>query len=237
MLLSQIRASDLIVFVIDLSDDPKKQMDILIEELYNGSIRVNKEKPPIELRKTGSGGAILIGENKVDASREDIIEILHDLGIYNFSLKFLKPMTLTDVVEALDYSLAYSKGIIVANKGDKTGSKENFQKLKDLYEKQFIIVPVSAKEGEGLELLEKTIFDQLELVRVKSKEPNGGIAPKPIVLSKGSTVADIAKIIHTRFYDHFKLAKIYGPSAKFEGQTVGLNHVLADGDIVEIFAD
>jgi ribosome-interacting GTPase 1 len=237
MLLSQIRASDLIVFVIDLSGDPEEQMDILIEELYNGSIRVNKEKPPIELRKTGSGGAILIGENKVDATREEIIEILHDLGIYNFSLKFFKPMTLTDVVEALDYSLAYSKGIIIANKGDKTGSKENFEKLKELYEKQFIIIPVSAIEGEGLELLEKTIFDQLDLVRIKSKEPNGGIAKKPIVLKKGATVSDVAKIIHTRFYDHFKQAKIYGPSAKFDGQSVGLNHVLADGDIVEIFAD
>ncbi len=237
MLLSQIRASDLIVFVIDLSEDPKEQMDILIEELYNGSIRVNKEKPPIELRKTGSGGAILIGESKVDATREEIIEILHDLGIYNFSLKFFKPMTLTDVVEALDYSLAYSKGIIVANKGDMTGSKENFQKLKDLYEKQFIIIPISAKKGEGLEHLEKTIFDLLDLVRIRSKEPNGGIAAKPIVLKKGATVSDVAKIIHTRFYDHFKQAKIYGPSAKFDGQSVGLNHELADGDIVEIFAD
>jgi ribosome-interacting GTPase 1 len=237
MLLSQIRAADLIVFVIDLSEDPQEQMEILIEELYNGSIRVNKERPPIELRKTGSGGAILIGENKVDASREEIVEILHDLGIYNFSLKFFKSMTLADVVEALDYSLAYSKGIIVANKGDKTGSKENFQKLKDLYEKQFIIVPVSATKNEGLEVLEKTIFEQLELIRIRSKEPNGGIAPKPIVLKKGANVGDVAKIIHSRFYEHFKQAKIYGPSAKFDGQSVGLNHELADGDIVEIFAD
>ena len=146
-------------------------------------------------------------------------------------------MTLSDVVEALDYSLAYSKGIIVANKGDVTGSKENYQKLIELFEKQFIIVPVSAIKGEGLELLRETIFQQLNLVRIKSKEPNGGIAPKPIVLSKGATVADVAKIIHTRFFDQFKLAKIYGPSAKFDGQTVGLNHVLKDGDVVEIFAD
>jgi len=81
------------------------------------------------------------------------------------------------------------------------------------------------------------IFDHLGLVRIRSKEPNGGIAPKPIVLKIGATVGDVAKIIHTRFYDNFKLAKIYGPSAKFDGQTVGLNHILKDGDVVEIFAD
>ncbi len=236
-LLSQIRAAELIIFVIDLTQDPIEQMKMLLEELYNGSIRVNKERPPVELRKSGSGGAILVGENKVSATRQEIVEILHNFGIYNFSLKFLKPMTLSDVVEALDHSLAYSKGIIVANKGDKIGSKENFQKLKETYENRFIIIPVSATKKEGLDVLKKTIFEQLDLVRIRSKEPNGDIAPKPIVLKKGATVGDVAKIIHTRFYDHFKQAKIYGPSAKFAGQSVGLNHELADGDVVEIFAD
>ncbi|NHJ48797.1 MAG: TGS domain-containing protein [Asgard group archaeon] len=237
MLFSQIRAADLIIIIIDLSLDSLEQMDAINEELLSGSIRVNKEKPPIELKKSGSGGAILIGEDKVEATREDIIGILNDQGIYNFSLKFLKPMSLNDLVEAMDYSLAYSRGIIVANKGDTQGSKENFEKLEEAYGKQYQIIPVSALKGDGLEELKKIIFDNLDLVRVRSKEPNGDIAPKPIVLKKGATVADVAKIIHSRFFEHFKNAKIYGPSAKFDGQSVGLNHILADGDIVEIFAD
>lgn len=237
MLFSQIRAADLIVIVIDLSKDPIEQMTIINDELLSGSIRVNRERPPIELTKTGSGGAILIGDNKIDASREEIIEILNDQGNYNFSLKFLKPMTLGDLVEALDISLAYSKGIIVANKGDTQGSKENYEKLVEVYGKQFSIIPISALKGDGLEELKQIIFENLDLVRVRSKEPNGDVAPKPIVLKKGATIGDIAKIIHTRFYEHFKQAKIYGPSAKFDGQSVGLNHVVKDGDIVEIFAD
>lgn len=237
MLLSQIRAADLIIIVIDLSKDPTEQMNIINEELLSGSIRVNKERPPIELTKTGSGGAILIGDNKIDASREDIVDILNDQGYYNFSLKFLKPMSLGDLVEALDAGLVYSKGIIVANKGDSKGSKENYEKLVQTYSKQYSIIPVSALKGDGLEELKKIIFENLGLIRVRSKEPMGDIAPKPIVLKKGATVGDIAKIIHTRFYDHFKQAKIYGPSAKFDGQSVGLNHVVQDGDIVEIFAD
>ena len=237
MLLSQIRAADLIILLIDLTKDPEEQMNTLLDELYSGSIRVNKELPPIELRKTGSGGALLIGEEKLDATKEEIIEILHEQGTYNFSLKIFKPMSISDLVEALDYSIAYNKGIIVANKADKKGSKENFEKLKELYSEQFIIVPISATTGEGFEELKSIIFEQLKLVRVRSKEPNGDIAPKPIVLEEGATVADVAKIIHTRFYDNFKQAKIYGPSAKFDGQSVGLNHELKDGDVVEIFAD
>lgn len=237
MLLSQIRAADLIAFVIDLTRDPLEQMDILIDELYNGSIRVNKQLPPIELRKTGSGGAILIGEEKIDAERGEIIGILNEQGMYNFSLKILKPMSLSDLVEALDYSISYNQGIIIANKGDQEGSKENFELLKKEYSKQFKIFPVSAIKEEGFDVLRTEIFACLHLVRIRSKEPNGGIAPKPIVMNEGATVGEVAKLIHTRFFDLFKQAKIYGPSAKFEGQSVGLNHVLKDGDIVEIFSD
>ena len=237
MLFSQIRAADLIIFVIDLTKDPEEQMTILLEELYNGSIRVNKSLPPIELRKTGSGGALLIGEDKLDATREEIIEILHDQSLYNFSLKILKPIQLADLVEALDASLSYNIGIIVANKGDADNSKENYEKLVKLYSKQFQIYPTSALKKEGLDVLGKEIFKKLKLVRIRSKEQNGEIAKKPIVIKEGATVGDIAKIIHTRFYDHFKQAKITGPSALFDGQSIGLNHVLKDGDVVEIFAD
>ena len=236
-LLSQIRAADLIVLFIDLSENPIDQMKLLIEELGTGNIRINKEKPPIELKKTGSGGAIVIGEEKLRATREEIIEILNEQNLYNFSLKFLKPMTLDDLVEALDASISYQSGIIVANKGDKTGSKENYNILIERFSNQFKIYPISSTKGDGLEDLKEAIFTHLDLIRVRSKEPNGDVAPKPIVTARGATVGDIAKIIHTRFYEHFKQARIFGPSAKFDGQSVGLNHELKDGDIVEIHAD
>jgi hypothetical protein len=237
MLLSQIRAADLIIFVIDLSQDPIKQMELLLEELEDGGIKVNQRRPDIELRKTGSGGALIIGEEKIDASRKEILEILHNQSYYNFSLKIKEDMKLMDLVEAMDQSLMYSTGIIIANKGDISGSKKHYQQLQAQYGKQFPIYPVSVLNKQGLENLDEKIFEHLDLARVKSKEPNGDIAKKPIVVKKGSTVGDVAKIIHTRFYDHFRTAKITGPSAKFDGQSVGLSHEVADGDIVEIFTE
>ncbi|MFW9924235.1 MAG: GTPase, partial [Candidatus Thorarchaeota archaeon] len=86
MLFSQIRAADLIILVIDLSEDPLAQMTTLLDELNNGNIRVNKKPPPLELKKIGAGGALIFGDEKIDASREEIIEIFHDQGLYNFSL-------------------------------------------------------------------------------------------------------------------------------------------------------
>ena len=236
-LFSQIRGADLLLLVIDLSQNPKDQMEILLKELNEGDLRVNKERPPIEIKKTGSGGTLIFGEEKINVTKKEVIEILNEQNLYNVHVKINKQITLADLVEALDTSIIYCKGLIVANKGDLPGSKENFDNLVSLYADKFDIVPISALKGEGLELLKDKIFEKLNLMRIRSKEPNGKVATKPIVLKNGATVGDVAKIIHSRFFEYFKQAKIYGPSAKFEGQSVGINHVLKDGDIVEIFAD
>ncbi|MGE4275511.1 MAG: TGS domain-containing protein, partial [Candidatus Methanomethylophilaceae archaeon] len=40
--------------------------------------------------------------------------------------------------------------------------------------------------------------------------------------------------IHRTFRPNFRYANIWGPSAKFPGQMVGLEHVVKDGDIISI---
>ena len=54
-------------------------------------------------------------------------------------------------------------------------------------------------------------------------------------MNKGATVEDAARIVHKDFVKNFKYAKVWGPSAKFDGQQVGLDHELKDTDIIEIF--
>ena len=54
------------------------------------------------------------------------------------------------------------------------------------------------------------------------------------MLKRGATIYDVAKSIHKDFVKKFKYAKIWGPSAKYPGEKVGLDHVVEDGDIVEI---
>jgi hypothetical protein len=45
----------------------------------------------------------------------------------------------------------------------------------------------------------------------------------------------MAEKIRKDFPDRFIKARIWGNSAKFPGQTVGLEHVLHDKDIVELY--
>jgi len=91
--------------------------------------------------------------------------------------------------------------------------------------------------GEGLrELLGARLFELLGVVRVYTKQPGKKAAVEPIVARQGLTVGDLAKTIHSDFYKRFKYARVWGPSAKFESERVGLDHVLADGDVVQLHA-
>jgi len=47
-------------------------------------------------------------------------------------------------------------------------------------------------------------------------------------------VADVAESVHSELGASFTGARVWGPSARFEGQKVGREHVVQDTDTVEI---
>jgi len=78
------------------------------------------------------------------------------------------------------------------------------------------------------------IWKYVKKIRIQTKT-SGKIADKPIVLDEKSRIEDVARTIHQDFLKKFRFARVWGPSAKFGGQQVGLEHKLKDKDIVEIF--
>lgn len=94
--------------------------------------------------------------------------------------------------------------------------------------------PVS---GEGLDAVRDLVWRLSGLVRVWPRRPaasKGGGEGKPFVLDAGSQVGDLARLIHKELAARVRAARVWGPSARFRGQTVGAEHVLEDGDQVEL---
>ena len=58
----------------------------------------------------------------------------------------------------------------------------------------------------------------------------------PLALDPGSTVADVADWVHHDLAATFSGARVWGPSARFDGQRVGRDHEVVDGDVVEILS-
>ena len=55
----------------------------------------------------------------------------------------------------------------------------------------------------------------------------------PFTCPIGSTLLEMAALVHRDFADKLKSARIWGTGV-FDGQTVNRDHVLQDGDVVEL---
>ena len=124
--------------------------------------------------------------------------------------------------------------LVLVNKSDDESSDEDFEILCELLEDDWPLLPVSATTGRNLERLKEVVFERLEIIRVYSKPP--GREPDlgaPFVLEKGSTVVDFAGKVHQDFFEKLTAARVWG-SAVYDGQMVGRDHVLQDGDVVEL---
>ena len=126
--------------------------------------------------------------------------------------------------------------IVAANKADLAGALDAFEGLLTDYGQHFPVVLTAATEAVGLEDLGREIFQSLGVIRVYTASP--GSEPSlenPLVLPQGSTVEDAATSIHKAWQGKLKYALVWG-SAKFEGQRVGRDYVLADGDVLQLHA-
>lgn len=233
-LISAIRAVDVIVIIVDLSVDPLKDLELILRELEAKGLRINKKVPNIEIQKLPTVGIEIIGENfLVECNSQDVKKVLQEERVHNAIITIKEPVTLTDIFEVLDSSLEYKKAIIVGTKGDLPGSKEGLQKLESNVT-NFKIIPVSAINNVNLDILPAEIFSILDIIRVYTRSPGGQIDNEAMPMKINSTALDAAKKVHKNLYKNFKFARVWGESAKFDGQRVGPEHVLRDGDIIEI---
>lgn len=123
--------------------------------------------------------------------------------------------------------------IIVYNKSDLLKREEKRKLEATLRSKKLNFVIISTITGEGIEDLKKKIFSSFNIIRVYTKEPNKEATNVPTLFKFPPTVRDVAEKILHGFSFQVKETRIWGPSSKFPGQKVGLEHILKDKDIVE----
>ena len=97
------------------------------------------------------------------------------------------------------------------------------------------VISVSILDEDSLEAFRQAVWSLTGLIRVHLRK-NGVVEGEPIALEPGASVADVADAIHHDLGASFNGARVWGPSARFEGQRVGREHQVTDGDTVEILA-
>jgi ribosome-interacting GTPase 1 len=125
--------------------------------------------------------------------------------------------------------------LILANKADRIANVEaELEAFRELTGLRYPVLAVSATTGHGLGELGPWLFRNLGIVRIYTKTPGRPVdKQRPFTLRRGQTVGDVARLVHKDLARSLKFARVWGPSG-FDGQQVGQDHPLADGDIVEL---
>ena len=181
-LLNIIRRADVLLIVVDLTQDPVTQADALIAVLSEKNI--------------GLGQA---AETENDE----------------------------------ESPVNYKKALIVGNKADMDAGGNSYRALQEHFGGKLPAIAISAVSGR-LDELKQKVFQMLDVIRVYTKTPGGKPdMTDPIILERDSTLEMAATSIHKSFAQRMKYARVWG-SGKFDGVMVKRDHVLQDGDIIEL---
>lgn len=126
------------------------------------------------------------------------------------------------------------KTLLVANKIDMEIAGEHLEILKEFFDEQFKIFPISCETGKGISELKRAIFENLDIIRVYTKTP--GKKPDtthPFILKTGKAVEDLAYHIHKDLARNMRFARIWG-KGYYDGQPVDQHHPLQDEVVIEI---
>jgi small GTP-binding protein len=230
--LSVVRAADLILFIIDAYDT---NIQVLIRELEAVGIRINTHPADVVISKTEIGGVEVRSTVKMTKIDEEMARtIVAEYGYINADVVIREDVDVDQLIDVLAANRVYAKAMVVVNKIDLVKDKEYMKGLRQKF-KGYDVVFISAEKNVGIPELKETIYQNLDLISVYLK-PQGKEADMevPLVIRNGATVGDVCDSLHRSIRPNFRYAVIWGTSAKFPGQTIGLDHVLMDGDILSI---
>jgi ribosome-interacting GTPase 1 len=133
-----------------------------------------------------------------------------------------------------DPTIHCTRSLLAANKIDCPGAADRLEVVRELFGQRFPTHPLSLETTEGLEDLRTAIYRFLNVIRVYTKQP--GKQPdltSPFTCPAGSTLVEMAALVHRDFAHGLKHARIWGTGV-YDGQTIKRDHVLHDKDIVEL---
>jgi hypothetical protein len=121
--------------------------------------------------------------------------------------------------------------LLAATKLDEA-SREGVERLASSFP-ELELVGVSVLDDATLDAFRERVWSLTGLIRVHLG-PGGMPDGDPLALRPPVTVADVADGIHHDVGASARGARVWGPSARFPGQRVGLAHELVDGEVVEV---
>jgi uncharacterized protein len=229
--LSVVRSVDLILFMID---PEHTNLRALVDELEGAGVRINSRAPRVVVTHTDRGGLTVSSTVRLTHLAGGLaVQIAREFGFHNGSIVFREDATADQLIDVLAGNRVYVPALLSVNKSELLTPQDRARLV--LEERPYDPIFVSARDRLGLDALVDRIGHALRFIRVYVKPP--GRPPdkeEPVILREGDSVQSLLARLPTELDRTFRSAQVWGRSARFPGQTVGRDHVLADEDIVTV---
>ncbi|HEX3655983.1 MAG TPA: GTPase [Pirellulales bacterium] len=203
--------------------------DVMVQLIDTPPITGDFLEPYMQGLIRGADLALLV----VDLGSDDGIE--HCLACIDKLNQTKTRLAAASSLDEDDIGLSYTRTISVLNKSDLPDFKERVELWHEMSPLQLPELAVSAEQATALEPLKQAIYESLDIIRVytklpKAKEPD---MERPFTVPRGSTLADVAALVHKELAEQLKFARIWGTGVH-DGTAVKGDHVMHDRDIVEM---
>ncbi|MBU0527137.1 GTP-binding protein [Candidatus Micrarchaeota archaeon] len=217
------RNADLILMMVEATNI--QQIKILESELYGFGIRLDKSPPRVSIAKNAKGGLEINSTVRLTKiSRNEIKAAMTEYRIFNANIVLHENITIDEFIDVLEGNRAYMKSLKVLTKCDL--SKNELPKG---------FVNISAGDKKSIEKLKKKLYTTLDLINIYTKRKGEKAdLEEAMVVRNGITIGEVCERLHRDLRKNFRFALVWGKSVKHPAQRVGLSHILANGDIVQI---
>ncbi len=221
---------------IVVSSRSLKDLESILEVLSEHGIELRRPEGFVRVKRSRAAPGIIIRRKGVlvDCKESDVRELLERYGIRNAYVDIEGRVRLSDVESALFRESRYKPSVLFVSRGDLL-DKESMKFLRSRYEFFIDIVPFTSNSTIDKEILGKKVLDALGLIRVYTRTRiEKRASEKALIVKKGSTALDVARMIHEELYRRFRYAKVWSKRLPYSPMRVGPDFELEDGDLIEI---
>jgi ribosome-interacting GTPase 1 len=203
--------------------------DVMVQLIDMPPITKDFMEPYVQGLVRSADVAVLLVDLGSDDGIEQLQELLDRLSATKTRL------ARSSSLDEEDVGISYTQTLLAPNKIDLDEAAQRLNLMHELCPLDFAEYPISASQGSGLDALRDAIYRALDVVRVYTKLPTAKSADydKPFTLRRGSTLVDVAALVHKDLAAALKFARVWG-SAVHDASVVKGDYVLADKDVVEL---
>ncbi len=229
--------ADVLGLVVNALEDPSSQVDELISLLESRGISLERPSGRVRIRRSRAAPTIIIvNKGKIlDGTERDVRKLLSSYGIDRAWVEIEGKVTLEDVEEAVFGEKKYKPFIVFITRTDLLRTTSVVEKIEQKYGNKAVMIIPFPRGLPSKDEIGEAIMKELGLIRVFTKSRNEKKpSDRAVILSRGSTVLDLAGAIHQSFRERFRYAKVWSDRLSYSPMKVGPDFILEDMDIVEI---